>query len=38
MRGWVEPFPLVIGYGVLPLGITTSALIASLRPKRRSRR
>ena len=38
MRGWVEPIPLVIGYGVLPLGITTSALIASLRPKRRSRR
>lgn len=35
MRGWVEPIPLVIGYGVLPLGITASTLVASLRPKRR---
>lgn len=35
MRGWVEPIPLVIGYGVLPLGITASTLVASVRPKRR---
>ncbi len=35
MRGWVEAIPLVIGYGVLPLGITASTLVSSLRPKRR---
>lgn len=38
MRGWVEAIPLVIGYGVLPLGITASTVLASLRPKRRGRR
>lgn len=30
----VDPIPLVVGYGVLPLGISASALISSLRPRR----
>lgn len=34
MRGWVQAIPLVIGYAVLPLGITASTLVASLRPRR----
>ncbi len=33
MRGWVQAIPLVIGYAVLPLGITTSTLVSSLRPR-----
>jgi hypothetical protein len=32
-RGLVDPIPLVIGYGVLPLGIVASALWSSLRPE-----
>jgi hypothetical protein len=35
-RGWVDPIPLVVGYGVLPLGIATSALVANLSPRRRA--
>lgn len=34
----VDPIPLVVGYGVLPLGITASALVDSLFPARRRRR
>lgn len=34
-RGWVEAIPLVVGYGVLPLGITASTLLGSLRPASR---
>jgi hypothetical protein len=30
-RGVVDPMPLVVGYGVLPLGITLNALWSSLR-------
>jgi hypothetical protein len=39
-RGLVDPIPLVIGYGVLPLGITVSGLFNSLapRPRRGARR
>lgn len=33
-RGLVDPIPLVIGYGVLPLGIAASTVVASLRPRR----
>jgi len=33
-RGVVDPIPLVVGYGVLPLGIVSSSLLASLRPRR----
>ena len=33
-RGVVDPIPLVVGYGVLPLGIVASSLLASLRPRR----
>lgn len=33
-RGLVDPIPLVVGYGVLPLGIVSSSLLASLRPRR----
>lgn len=33
-RGLVDPIPLVVGYGVLPLGIVASSLLASLRPRR----
>jgi hypothetical protein len=32
-RGLVDPIPLVVGYGVLPLGIAASALWPSLRPQ-----
>lgn len=34
-RGWVDPMPLVVGYGVLPLGITASGLFGSLAPRPR---
>ncbi len=34
-RGLVDPIPLVIGYGVLPLGIAASAFFSGLRPRRR---
>lgn len=37
-KGLVDPIPLVVGYGVLPLGITASALIDSLAPPSRRRR
>jgi hypothetical protein len=30
----VDPIPLVVGYGVLPLGIAASALVRSLSPRR----
>ena len=30
----VDPIPLVVGYGVLPLGIAASALVKSLKPRR----
>ncbi len=33
-RGLVDPIPLVVGYGVLPLGIASSSLLSSLRPHR----
>lgn len=33
-RGLVDPIPLVVGYGVLPLGIVAAGLMASLRPSR----
>lgn len=32
-RGLVDPIPLVVGYGVLPLGIVASGLLANLRPR-----
>lgn len=32
--GLVDPIPLVVGYGVLPLGMTGSTLLSSLRPRR----
>ncbi len=32
-RQLVDPMPLVVGYGVLPLGITASALWSSLRSR-----
>jgi hypothetical protein len=34
-RGLVDPIPLVVGYGVLPLGIAASTAVSSLRPRRR---
>lgn len=34
-RGLVAPIPLVVGYGVLPLGIAAAGLWGSLRPRRR---
>lgn len=34
-KGLVDPIPLVVGYGVLPLGIAGSAMVRSLRPRRR---
>ena len=37
-KGLVDPIPLVVGYGVLPLWITASALIDSLAPPSRRRR
>jgi hypothetical protein len=36
-RGLVDPIPLVVGYGVLPLGITVSGLFTSLTPRPRAR-
>jgi drug/metabolite transporter (DMT)-like permease len=33
-RGLVDPIPLVVGYGVLPLGIAGQALIRGMSPKR----
>lgn len=33
----VDPIPLVVGYGVLPLGITASALVETLFPSRHRR-
>lgn len=36
-RGWVDPIPLVVGYGVLPIGIAASGLLTSLAPRRRSK-
>lgn len=32
-RGLVDPMPLVVGYGVLPLGIAASTLFTSLAPR-----
>lgn len=32
-RGMVDPMPLVVGYGVLPLGIAASTLFTSLAPR-----
>ena len=37
-RGLVDPIPLAVGYGVLPLGITVSGLFTSLAPRPRGRR
>jgi hypothetical protein len=34
-RGLVDPMPLVVGYGVLPLGIAASSVISSMAPRRR---
>jgi hypothetical protein len=34
-KGLVDPMPLVVGYGVLPLGIVASAAVARLRARRR---
>jgi hypothetical protein len=34
-RDLVDPIPLVVGYGVLPLGIAASSLWSSLGPRRR---
>ena len=33
-RGLVDPIPLVVGYSVLPLGMTGSTLLSALRPRR----
>lgn len=35
-KGIVDPIPLVVGYGVLPLGIAASSLLTSLLPRSRS--
>lgn len=32
-RGMVDPIPLVVGYGVLPIGITASALLPPAKPR-----
>ncbi len=32
-KGLVDPIPLVVGYSVLPLGMTGSTLLSSLRPR-----
>jgi hypothetical protein len=37
-RGLVDPIPLVIGYGVLPLGIAAASAIPSLAPRARQPR
>lgn len=34
-KGLVDPMPLVVGYGVLPLGIAASSLFTSLAPRGR---
>jgi len=34
-KGIVDPIPLVVGYGVLPLGIAASSLLTSLLPRSR---
>jgi hypothetical protein len=34
-KGLVDPMPLVVGYGVLPLGIATSSLFSGLAPRSR---
>jgi hypothetical protein len=34
-KGVVDPIPLVVGYGALPLGIVASTAVGSLRPRRR---
>jgi hypothetical protein len=34
-KNLVDPIPMVVGYGVLPLGIALSTVVASLRPRRR---
>jgi hypothetical protein len=36
-RGLVDPIPLAIGYGVLPLGIAVSGIFTSLAPRSRGR-
>jgi hypothetical protein len=36
-RGLVDPIPLVVGYGILPLGIAVSGLLTSLSPRPRGR-
>jgi hypothetical protein len=35
-KGMVDPIPLVVGYGVLPLGIACSSLFTSLAPRGRT--
>ncbi|CAN5847073.1 hypothetical protein BH11MYX4_BH11MYX4_61590 [soil metagenome] len=37
-RGLVDPIPLVVGYGVLPLAIAVSGVVTSLAPRPRGRR
>lgn len=37
-RRVVDPVPLVVGYGVLPIGIVLSTLLSSLSVGKRSRR
>jgi len=37
-RGWVDPIPLVVGYGVLPMGIAISGFATNLAPKNRKKR
>lgn len=34
-KGLIDPMPLVVGYGVLPLGIAASSLFAGLAPRGR---
>jgi hypothetical protein len=34
-KGLVDPMPLVVGYGVLPLGIAASSLVTALAPRGR---
>jgi hypothetical protein len=34
-KGLVDPMPLVVGYGVLPLGIAASSVLTSLAPRGR---
>jgi len=36
-RGIIDPIPLVVGYGVLPLGIVSSSIVMTLLPPRPSR-